>query len=167
MNKEDIQDAIIPLLSTFMGTQLYEANQDTNVPEGPHAIFNFTSPYIKDVGMESRGIIAHDNNLEITHSEDFKFTMSLTVVVPVEGADHNKAKSLSLQMAQTMRDWFAFYGEEAIMMFGIAVTNLTDVTDRNSINEDEYRNGFDITGRAHRVLSKTIDYFDKTEIQGG
>lgn len=166
MNKDDVQDIVIPLLGEYLGVQPIESDQDSEPPTGIHIAFNFTVPYTKDVGSPDRTYEPDADGLKMVQEEDYKMVISLTSIAPVETTGgHTAAKRESLSLAVRAADWFRFYGEIDLMLEGIAITGITDVVNRDSINEDEYRNGFDVTLRVRKRLEQNIDYFTSVEYQ--
>lgn len=165
MDKEKVQDIVIPLLAEYLAVQPVEADQDVdNVPEGVHLSFDFIVPYTADVGTPDRTHRSEDGKLYVVHDEDYKMTLSLTAIAPIKAVGgHAEAKRESLSLANRAADWFRFFGELDLMFEGIAILNITDIANRDSLNEDEYRNGFDVVFRVHKTLEKQIDYFDHVE----
>lgn len=155
MDKESLQAAIIPPLAEFLGIQPFEANQGNDVPEGPHVIFTATSPYIKDVGKAVSYTIPGESSLTRVMEDNHKIVLSFTAIAET-GAD-------AFGMALNVFDWFRFYGEEILDAADVAVLNLTEVGNRDSINEDEARRGFDVTLRVSKTLTKTVDFIETIE----
>lgn len=153
MDKETIQDAIIPLLSSFLSVQLVESGQAGDVPDGPHVVFTATLPYGKDVGRPDRSYVSGPDTLDKKQDEDFITVWSFTSI--------HDSRASSISLAQQTRDWFSFYGEDFLSELDIAVVNITGMSNRDSVNEYEYRNGFDVTLRAHRQITASVGYFDK------
>lgn len=152
MDKESLQTVIIPPLAEFLGIQPFESNQGNDVPEGPHIIFTATSPYIKDVGRPITYTVPGVDSLTRVMEDNHKVVLSFTAIAET-GAD-------AFKMALNVFDWFRFYGEDTLMNADIAVLNLTEVGNRDSINEDEARRGFDVTLRVSKALSKTVGYIE-------
>lgn len=150
MDKESLQAAIIPPLAVFLGLQPFEADQGNDTPEGPHIIFTATSPYIKDLGKPISYTVPGYDSLTRVQEDSHKVVLSFTAIAET-GAD-------ALELALRVFDWFKFYGEDALMNADVAITNLTEIGNRDSINEYEARRGFDVTLRVSKTLTKTVDY---------
>lgn len=167
MNAADVQNAVIPLIKSFIGFPVIEADQVGEIPEGPHVVFKFTVSYTKGVGRpdvrsEEDSTVRGLNRIQ---SEDYNMTVSFTAVTDIE-----EESTTAREIAQEVRDWFDFYGYDEMSAAGIVVVSLGDVGDRNSVNDEEDRQGFDSILRVRRELVKSIPWIEKTEItqiQGG
>lgn len=161
MNALDIQNAIIPRIFAVVGFPLVEADQMDRMEErleGTHAVFKFTTPHGKDNGQAD--YTEQDTGAELRQS----MVESVRVVLSITGiADKAHA---SIEAARALRDWFTFHGVEDMQDTGIAVISIGDIGNRDSVNEDETRNGFDVTLRTGREVSRVIEYFDAVAVNG-
>jgi len=158
----EIRDLIIPALKTHIGgLPVIEADQTGKRPTGAHATYKFTSPYVKDIGQPEVTVVETAETYLLRQTETFKVTLSITA--------YHKDVDESIELAQKIRDWFDFYGQEDLEAAGIAVVSLGQVENRDALVVDDYerRNGFDVILRAHKTLQQGIEevgYFDKVEI---
>lgn len=161
MNITELRDSIIPKLKAFCGVPIIEADQVAKKPETTHATYKFTSPYLKDVGWADIVPEGEGDTYTLNHKETYKVVASFTA--------YDADIDLSIQLAQKMHDWFAFQGRFDLDDAGIVVVSLGDVENRDALVVDGYerRNGFDVTFRVGRVLSKPFDWIDRAEITKG
>lgn len=155
MDKESAQAAIIPPLAEFLGMQPFEADQGNDAPDGPHVIFTATSPYIKDSGKPISYTVPGDTSLTRVMEDNHKIVLSFTAIAETGAA--------AFELAMNVFDWFKFYGYDAIDAADIAILNITEVVNRDSINEDEARRGFDVTLRVSKTLTQTVNYIETIE----
>jgi hypothetical protein len=155
MNIAGVRDALIPLLKTYAGIPIIEADQGGEVPEGNHAVYKFTSPYIRE-NQRPNVIYNQGNVLSQTQSEEYRITLSITAV-----AEDNDD---SLELAQALYDWFSFHGQDHMLNADIVPLSIGDIANRDSVNDDETRQGFDVTFRVSRELVRDIDFFESIEI---
>lgn len=159
MTPLEIQNAIIPKAFAHAGFPIIEAEQTLGkIPDGPHAIFKFTTADGKDVGQPNFAVEQTAEEYRETMSEDVRVVVSVTAI-----AEENHA---SIGAAQAIRNWFTFHGYEDMDNAGIVVVSVGDIGNRDSINEDERRNGFDVTLRVARELSRVSTYIETAEATG-
>lgn len=162
-----IRDELIPELKKKVGFPIIQGNQNVTPPETDHAVFNFTTLAQKDVGLESLTMEpGADGELYAVYTQEFKTVMSLTTVVEVDGdVTHAAAQDASLKNASDMLQWFTIFGRSFIISKNIAVTNVSEIQPRDSINEDEYRWGFDVTMRYTQEVRVKEDFFTQIYVQ--
>lgn len=156
MNISDVRNSLIPLLKAHTGRPVIEADQGGEVPDGEHVVYKFTTPYAKEIGMPNVRY-SGSSDLDKTQAEEYRITLSLTAI-----AEDN---DISMNLAQSLRDWFTFYGQEIMQGLGIAAVTIGDINNRDSVNDDETRQGFDISLRITREISRKMDYYNKVAIK--
>lgn len=160
MNIQQLKETIIPPLATFCGVPIVEADQVIEKLSYPHATFKVTSPYLKDNGQAEETVHDAVNGYQLRYTESYKVVISFTA--------YSLDIDESLDLAQKIRDWFAFYGTDVLESNNIAVVNQTDIQNRDTFIVDDYerRNGFDVVLRVTRELYKDISWIEQTEING-
>jgi hypothetical protein len=144
---------MIPKLFAFVGCPIIEADQAMgDIPDGRHVIFKFTTAHAKDVGLPNYSHEYALNEFRETLSDDMKVIISVTAI------DETNAGSIAA--AQDVKEWLEFHGADDLDAAGIVVADIGDIASRDSINEDERRNGFDVTLRVSRTVTKTADYIE-------
>jgi len=166
MNISEIRDAVIIPLNAYIsgafpGAVVIEADQDGDMPKGPHATYKVTSPHIKDVGMAEETVEETAQGVYLKQAKSFKVVFSINA--------YAKDIDDSIDLATKLYDWFDFYGQEVFETHGLALVNLGEVENRDAFVVDGYerRNGFDVILRAHKTLQQDVEdagYFDKVEI---
>lgn len=166
MDEIKIRSLLIPKLKEHVKVPVIEGNQYMEPPESDHIVFNWIAN-AKDIGMESIEYgTDEEGNANVTYSLDYRSTLSLTSVCEVtDTGTHSQAKDKSYNLAQLGRQWFTFIGRSYIIANGIAVVEVTGIQSRDSINEEEYRRGFDVSLRYRDVVTVPIDYFTKIYVQ--
>lgn len=156
MRVPEVQDAIIPLIADYTGVRVIEADQKIEYPDAPHVVFKFTVPYNKSTGRPSvTGSNTPDGYSEVME-EDYNMTVSFTAVS--ESLDDAR------QTAMSIRDWFDFNGADDLRAAGIAIVSIGDVQNRDSVIDEESREGFDVILRVHRKLTRVIPWIERVEI---
>lgn len=155
MTANDIQIAIIDALTLYAGFPVIESDQDGDRPEGTHSVFTWTMDAGKDIGRPDYML---NQSYAETMTEGVRFVLSFTAVA---GFNY-----LSQAAAHKVRDWFRFIGEEVLDAAGVVVVDVTDIGNRNSVDEDERRNGFDVFMRSTRTLTKNGTFIEFTGISG-
>lgn len=164
MNTAGIQDTIIGPLEAHTGVPFVMSGQDGEIPDGPHFVFTFTVPYTKGVGRPTIRTEADETELRRIQSEQYNVTLSITAVTAWDDSEQ------CVELAQAARDWLEFFGYDTLSAADIVVANLTDVGNRDSVNDDETRWGFDAIFRVSRELVQAINWIERVEItqtQGG
>lgn len=156
MTGADIQNVIIPKLKAFTGRVLVQADQGNEIPELPHIVFKIIVPYAKGTGRPELRSEQTAQEYRRIQSEEYRLTFSFTAVT--EDGD------TATELAQSVHDWFDFYGYEELDMLGVVIVSLGDLGNRDSVVDEEARRGFDVVLRATRELSKASSYIDKAEI---
>ncbi len=147
---------IIPINEYMQGIPVIQSNQEGEPPEGTHIIFtaivqfaqaNFT-PYFE---YEQSG-----EELVKNYVEGYKFTVSFTVISGTE----EEATTVAFQL----RKWFAVIGDDALDAIGLVVDNISDIINRNSFDEDEQRQGFDVIFSAVQITPQIVEWFDTIKV---
>lgn len=159
MTTTGIQNAIIKHLKAHTGVPFIMANQGGEIPEGPHVVFNFIVPYAKGIGRPTQRTEESEAGLTRIQSEQYNVTLSLTAVMDWEESE------ACVELAQSVYDWFNFYGYDTLSAADIVVSNLTEVQSRDSVDDDEARRGFDAILRVSRELAQSIDWIERVEIE--
>jgi hypothetical protein len=157
MNISELRDFLIPLLKNHAEVPVIEADQGGEIPDGEHAVYKFIAPYVKEVGMPNVRYSGSASFLKQHHDEDYRATISITAI-----SDENDN---SLELAMSMREWFTFYGVDRLQTAGITAVTIGDIGNRDSVNDDETRQGFDVSLRIPRELSREVDYFNRVDIK--
>lgn len=158
MNVISVQNAIIRLIKAYTGRPIIQADQSGELPEGPHAIFKFIVPYSKGVGRPEVSSKVDEHGLTRIQTETFNMTVSFTAISDVEDPD------ASIELAQSIHDWFDFVGYDDMSAAGIVVSSLGDIGNRDSVNDDESRQGFDVILRTRREISKASGWIESVEV---
>ncbi|MCM3413523.1 phage neck terminator protein [Metabacillus litoralis] len=152
-------NAIIAKIFQDTQIRIVEANQN-NAPTltVPYGIYNITSPFIKGVGTEDVTYQVTETNLEKKRTEQYKQTVSFTFY----GTDNET----TIDLANKVRQWFLFFGEEFIQSKNITVVSIGNIQNRTTFLVDsyEYKHGFDVQFRLSEELTKNVDFFDKVTI---
>jgi hypothetical protein len=156
MTPLEIQNAIIPKVNAYVGFPVIESNQTIgDIPDGRHAVFTFLTPHGVDTGGANYSNADTADGYQETRSDDIRVVMSIT---SIDSTTHG-----SIEAAQAIREWFEFYGADDLYLSDIALVSIGDMGNRDSINEDERRSGFDITLRVGREMTRTADYIETIE----
>lgn len=156
----DFKNLLIPEIKAFCSAPIIEADQTGDKPTGGYATFKVTSPYGKDVGGDIPEEIGDDSQAtyQLKLVESFKRVVSFTA--------YNMDPDASFDLAQTIHDWFKFYGYDFLDSNGWVVVSIADVTNRDAfiIEDYERRNGFDVTLRLSRELVREIQNIDQANL---
>lgn len=156
MTANDIRLAIIDALTTHAGFPVIEADQDGDRPEGTHAVFKFTLPHGKDVGRPDYSGQLNGGVYSEVMTAGVRFVMSVTAI--------DEKDYISMDAAQALHDWFTFHGYEIMDGAGVVVVSVSDIGDRNSLDDEEKRRGFDVFLRSARTISRVSNYIETVEI---
>lgn len=160
----DVQNVIVKRIREHAGFPFIQADQGGEIPDGPHAVFKFTVPYNKGIGRPTITTDEDAEGFKRMQSETYNITLSVTAVTDWKDPDG------ALALAQSIRDWFDFHGYETLDDNGIVVANLTDIGNRDTINDEEARRGFDAILRVSRELVQAANWIEKADVsqlQGG
>lgn len=154
MSVKAIHNTLIPAIEAYCNVPIIRADQMGDKPSGAHAAYKITSPYIKGVGQPDRIMVPGELTMQDKSIESYKIVVSMTA--------YDMDDDTSMELAQSMYDWFAFHGEETLETAGVVVAEQTGVTNRDAflVNDYERRNGFDVTLRVRRELVKETPFFD-------
>lgn len=135
--------------------RIVEANQLAPKPPLPHGVYNITSPYIDDVGMEDVSYTNADSSLQEKMQGQYKITVSFNF--------YASSNFETIDVAKQVRQWFLFFGQEFIQSQNIAVVSIGNIENRTTFLVDsyEYKYGFDVQLRLSEELLKDVDYFDR------
>lgn len=165
MDEIEIRALVIPKLFSHVGVPVIEGNQYSNPPDKEHYVFNWitmgTNEQLESIETEFDA----DGVGYVTYTQDHRSTLSVTSISPVlDDMTHSEAKDKAYRMAQSAKDWFTFGARSFIIASGIAVVSVTEINNRDSINEEEYRQGFDVSIRYSRTVRVPVDYFTKIHV---
>lgn len=151
---------LISQIYTDTGLRVVKANTTSPVPNLPYAVYNTTSPYIKDAGMYSETYEDSGEDLTVTREESYKSTLSMNL--------YAKSDEEAIEWASKVRNWFTFQGEKTIQDLGIAITMVGNIENRTTFLVDsyEYKHGFDVQLRLPNIQTKVLDHFDTVETGG-
>lgn len=147
---------LITQLYQNTGLRIIKANTTAPVPPLPYGVYNVTSPYIKDAGMENEAYIDNGDSLTAKREEQYKVTISFNI--------YAKDDETTIDLAMQVRQWFLFYGRDFIQSQNNAVVSVGNIENRTTFLVDsyEYKHGFDVQLRlSDEQTMENIDYFDK------
>ena len=158
MNIKQLKTAIIPPIKQFCKTLLIAGDQTGPRPNEPHATYKITTSYGKGVGQAEEVEILEGETYKLRRTESYRTVISFTAYAMDE--------DISVDLAQSIYDWFAFAGLDVLQSAGVSVIEQTDVTNRDAfiINGYERRNGFDVILRVPRVTDKEIEWIDTVNL---
>lgn len=154
MSIRAFKDLLIPALKTFCNVPIIEADQTGNKPDGPHATFKITTPYMRGVGQSYDVFEPMLNQLKMSRVDEFKRVISFTA--------YDLDDDASFDLAQQIHDWFSFNGYDFLGSNNMVVADQSAVSNRDAFVIDGYerRNGFDITLRLTRELIQDVEYIE-------
>lgn len=157
MDIKTLKAQLIPELNTYCQVPIIEADQKGDKPDGPHAVFKITSPFLKGVGQAEETPIQTADTYKIKRVESYRVAISFTSYA----MDEEK----SLELAQKLYDWFAFFGYEYLDAIDVVLVEQTEVSNRDAfvINDYERRNGFDVILELTREITKDVGYIETVE----
>ncbi|MEK4131992.1 hypothetical protein NYE67_20470 [Solibacillus sp. FSL W8-0474] len=160
MKLSKLRDAIIPAISAYSGHPVIMADDMGDKPTGPHATYKFITPYAKGVGQPEQEVVEVNGVTFLRTIDEYKTTISISSYAMDEDD--------SLELAQSIYDWFAFDGVEKLQQLGIAVVEQTAIANRDAfvIENYERRNGFDVILRIKRLKDLPISTIEHVEING-
>lgn len=142
------------------GLRIIQANTTAPKPPLPYAVYNITSPHIKDRGQPNMTPQERDGELYLTYEEQYLTTISFNVY-----ADKNES---TIELAMKLRQWFLFVGQEHLQDNGIAVVNVGNIENRTTFLVDsyEYKHGFDVQLRMTQTAEMPTEWFNKVTFKG-
>lgn len=154
MSTDDFKNLIIPALRAFVGVPVIRADQMGGTIDGPHMTYKLTTPYGQERGQAEEKWVEVDGELILTHTESFRRVVSFSAYAMDD--------EVSIDLAQSARDWFNFAGYEFLSANNVVLVEATSVANRDVFVLEDYdrRNGFDATLRFTRVSQAAIDYYD-------
>jgi hypothetical protein len=152
--------SMIAKIKADTGITIIQANQTAPKPPLPYAVYNITSPHIKDRGQPNMTPQERDGELYLTYEEQYLTTLSFNVY-----ADKNET---TIDNAIKLRQWFLFVGQEYLQENGIAVVNVGNIENRTTFLVDsyEYKHGFDVQLRMTQNIEVQTDWFDTVTFKG-
>ena len=143
------------------GINTVRANQVGDLPTLPYGVYNVTSPYIKDTGHGNTIYLNVPEGMQEKLTEQFKSMLSFNL--------YGVNTETTIDLANQVRRWFLFFGEEYLSDNNIVVVSVGNVEDRTTFLVDsyEYKYGFDVQLRMTEEQLKAIDYFDQVVITKG
>jgi hypothetical protein len=158
MKVSELRDIIIPAIKVFTDALIIQEDQLGDQPEGPHATYKFTTPYMQGVGQAEETAIVEDGVYKLRRVDEHKKVISFTA--------YSMDEDESLELAQKIHDWFSFFGSDILQSIGVAVAEQTSVTNRDAFVVENYerRNGFDVILRIKRTQDLEIEWIEFAEI---
>jgi hypothetical protein len=152
------KDMLIPAIKAFCNVPIIGADQLGDRPDGAHATFKITSPFIKGVGQSEEIGEFGETSYQLRRIDPFKRVLSFTAYDLDEDVSH--------ELAQQIHDWFSYHGYEFLTANNIVVAEQSAVSNRDAFVIDGYerRNGFDVTLRMTREIIKEIAYVEKVDV---
>lgn len=146
----EVRGLIIPAINSFCGVPVIEADQEGDALTGLYVLYKFTTARMNDVG---RSDDVYDNGT-LKSIEQYKMVISINAI----GDDLDQSEGLANQIYE----WFSFHGSDLLEDNNIAVVDMTSIQNRDTFLIDEYerRNGFDVTIRVTKEISRTVDYIE-------
>lgn len=137
---------------------LIRADQIGNLPPLPYATYKIISDR-KGIGRENISHLDQPDTLMETRTQERNFTISINMY----GTSHDNA----YEVATRLRKWFEGRGSFFLDGIGVAVANISEVSNRTTFLTDSYDEkwGFDVIIRYNETDSYEIDYFDKVEYE--
>jgi hypothetical protein len=156
----DIIKSMIAKAYQDTGLRIIQANTTAPKPPLPYAVYNITSPYVKDRGQPNMTTQERDGELYLNYEEQYLTTISFNVY-----ADKNET---TIDNAMKLRQWFLFVGQQYLQDNGIAVVNVGNIENRTTFLVDsyEYKHGFDVQLRMTQIAEVKTDWFDKVTFKG-
>lgn len=154
------KDLLIPVIKTFCnGISIIEADQKGDRPDGAHATFKITSPYIKGVGQAEEIGEFGETSYQLRRVDPFKRVLSFTA--------YDMDEDISHELAQQIHDWFSYHGYDFLTINNIVVAEQSAVSNRDAFVIDGYerRNGFDVTLRMTREMIQEFEYIEHVDIE--
>lgn len=156
----DIIKSMIAKAYQDTGLRIIQANTTAPKPPLPYAVYNITSPHIKDRGQPNMTPQERDGELYLNYEEQYLTTISFNVY-----ADKNET---TIDNAIKLRQWFLFVGQEYLQDNRIAVVNVGNIENRTTFLVDsyEYKHGFDVQLRMTQNIEVKTDWFDTITFKG-
>ena len=160
MKISELKAAIIPAIAAFSGRPLIMGDDVGDRPTEPHATYKFITPYTPGVGQPDQYIVELNGATFLRTVDEYHTTISISSYAMDEDE--------SLDLAQTIYDWFMFGGVEEMQRLGIAVIEQTAITNRDAFIVENYerRNGFDVILRITRMKDLPFNTIEHVEING-
>ena len=158
MKASELRDILIPAINEHTGSPIIQGDQIGDKPEIAHATFKFTTPYGRGVGQAEEIPVIVDGVYTLRRKDEFQTVISFTAFAMNDDE--------SVDLAQSIHDWFSFYGVDILQNIGIAVVDQTNVTNRDAfvIEDYERRNGFDVILRITRIQDLEVNWIETVQI---
>jgi hypothetical protein len=154
MNIQAIKD-MIARIKQDTGITIIKANTTYKPPPLPYAVYNITSPYVKERGRGAVTQYSDDNGSYEKRSEQYRMTISFNV--------YAEDIETTMELAFKLHQWFLFLGQTFLRDNNLAVYQVGNIEDRTTFLVDsyEYKHGFDVQLRTAdeqvRQLTETIE----------
>ncbi|QXJ39587.1 hypothetical protein BV455_02953 [Parageobacillus caldoxylosilyticus] len=142
------------------GLRIIQANTTAPTPPLPYAVYNITSPYIKEAGQPNIATREEGEELYLQYEEQYLTTISFNVY-----ADKNES---TIDWAMKLHQWFLFFGQDFLQENGIAVVNVGNIENRTTFLVDsyEYKHGFDVQLRMAQTAEMPTEWFNTVTFKG-
>ncbi|KHD86373.1 hypothetical protein NG54_03395 [Heyndrickxia ginsengihumi] len=157
MNIQAIKD-MIARINQDMWITIIKANTTNKPPPLPYAVYNITSPYIKERGQGAQ--YTDDAGNEI-RSEQYRQTISFN--------GYAEDAETTMELVFNLRQWFLFLGKSYLQENNFAVYQIGGIENRTTFLVDsyEYKYGFDVQLRTSYELARKNDETIETVNIGG
>lgn len=157
MGINEVRDIIIPEIETFCGMPVIMADDMGDKPDGPHITYKITMSKGRGIGQGDEIFIPGVDKLQIQETKETRSTISFTAYALDD--------DVSRDMAQKIYDWFDFYGYEVLNELGVTISEITDISNRDTFIVENYerRNGFDVIIKMQDTKIRNVDYFDNVQ----
>lgn len=158
MKITELRDHLIPVINEHCGAPIIQGDQIGDQPKGKHATYKITTPYGQGVGQAEEIPVVVDGISKMRRIDEYQATISFTAYA----MDDDE----SVELAQSIYDWFKFDGLDTLQGLGVAVVEQTNITNRDAfvIEDYERRNGFDVILRIKRVRDFNVDWIEKVQL---
>jgi len=129
-------------------------------PDGSYAVYNITSPYIKERSRASSMAVEINNELYEKRREEYKFTISFTL--------YANDYETTMEKAFALNQWFLFMGEDFLGEKDLVPVSVGNIQNRTTFLVDsyEYKCGFDVQFRTtyEQLKSTPLETMESIEI---
>lgn len=156
----DVIKAMIARIKQDTGIMIIKGNTTYKPPPLPYAVYNITSPYIKERGRGSVTQYSDDTGSYEKRSEQYRMTISFNAY-----AEDNET---TMELAFKLHQWFLFLGQTFLSDNNLAVYQVGNIEDRTTFLVDsyEYKHGFDVQLRLTDEQIRAIETIEKVNIGG-
>jgi hypothetical protein len=152
-----LRNNLVAAIQAHTGSLIIPQDSEGERPEGKHATYKITSTGGPAAGRETTLYIPGPDALVMQSEKEERLTISFTA--------YSFDADESFALAEQIREFFAFYGEDVLRANNAVVDELTEVDNRDEFLIDEYerKNGFDVIIRILREFQRSVDFFENVE----